>query len=50
LKPDADRLVKGVMAAGGHQVTAIHLETDHSYSDQRIALETQVLNWLGSLP
>jgi pimeloyl-ACP methyl ester carboxylesterase len=30
-------------------VTLQHFATDHSYSDQRIALETTVLNWLGTL-
>jgi pimeloyl-ACP methyl ester carboxylesterase len=34
--------------ATGH-VTTLHLATDHSYSDQRIALQTSILNWLAGL-
>ncbi len=37
-------------AAGGAPVTYLHLETDHGYSDQRIALEAAVLRWLENLP
>ena len=44
-----DSFAAAVAASGGspHQV---HLATDHSYSDKRIALETVVLDWLASLP
>ena len=35
---------------GDTQVTEVHLATDHAYSDQRIALETAVLDWLATLP
>ena len=31
-------------------VTEVHLSTDHSYSDMRIALQTAVLDWLATLP
>jgi len=31
------------------RVATQHIATDHSYSDQRIALETSILNWLASL-
>jgi hypothetical protein len=30
--------------------TTLHLATDHSYSGQRIALETAVVDWLNQLP
>jgi hypothetical protein len=30
-------------------LTTLHLTTDHSYSGQRIALATSVLNWLAKL-
>ena len=43
-----DRLEAAVKADGG-QVTALHLPTDHSYSDQRIALESAVVRWLALL-
>jgi pimeloyl-ACP methyl ester carboxylesterase len=36
--------------AGNTHVTALHLSTDHSYSDQRGALSTAVLHWLATLP
>jgi hypothetical protein len=42
----ADAVAKGEDAA----VTQVHLATDHSYSDQRIALEAAVLRWLENLP
>jgi len=32
--------------AGNARVTEIHLETDHTYSDHRIALQVAILNWL----
>jgi hypothetical protein len=35
---------------GDTRVTELHLATDHSYSDKRIALETAVLDWLTTLP
>lgn len=42
-------------AVAMRKVTADHLreqyfETDHSYTDHRIALQTAILNWLDSLP
>ena len=41
----SNALAKAVRKQGG-DVTEVHLATDHSYSDQRIALETAVLAWL----
>lgn len=35
-------------AAASGRLTRAHLSTDHSYSDQRIALQTEVLRWLSS--
>jgi pimeloyl-ACP methyl ester carboxylesterase len=35
--------------AGNQRVTTLHLDTDHSYSDQRIALSAAVLRWLATL-
>jgi uncharacterized protein len=43
---DTYTLVNAIQAEGGHQIMAIHLATDHNYSDHRIALETTILNWL----
>lgn len=49
LAPQADALVKAIEAKGGHKVTVMHMATDHSYSDHRIALESAVITWLGGL-
>ncbi len=49
LAPTSDALVDALRKAGDKEVTAIHMTTDHSYSDHRIALETAVLKWLDSL-
>lgn len=49
LAPQTDALVKAIEAKGGHKVAALHMATDHSYSDHRIALESAVIEWLGGL-
>ncbi len=49
LAPDSDALVHAIEAKGGHKVTAIHVATDHSWSDHRIALESTILTWLVGL-
>lgn len=49
LAPQADALVKSIKAKGGDEITVTHLATDHSYSDQRIALESAVITWLEGL-
>jgi uncharacterized protein len=43
-------LVTALRTRGDNEVTAIHMNTDHSYSDHRIALESAVINWLQKLP
>ena len=48
LAPANDALTANLRARHA-PVTAAHFATDHSYSDQRIALETAVLNWLAGL-
>jgi pimeloyl-ACP methyl ester carboxylesterase len=37
-------------SAGNERVTAIEMDTDHPFSDHRIALSAAVVNWLQSLP
>ena len=37
-------------AAGGGAVTSLTMETDHSFSDHRIALAAALLSWLQTLP
>jgi uncharacterized protein len=49
LAPDATALVKAIEAKGGHQATVKHFATDHSFSDHRIALESEIINWLAGL-
>ena len=49
LAPDAAALVKAIEAKGGHQATLKHFATDHSFSDHRIALESEIINWLTAL-
>ena len=49
LAPGAAALVKAIEEQGGKNVKTAHFATDHSYSDHRIALESEVLQWLASL-
>ena len=49
LAPSNAALVKAVRAAGNKRLTTRHLATDHSYDDARIALESAVLRWLGTV-
>jgi uncharacterized protein len=49
LAAQTDALVTAIEAKGGSRVTAAHLDTDHSYSDRRIALESIVITWLSGL-
>lgn len=46
LAPQNDALVAAERARGNRRVTAVHFDTDHSYSDKRIALESAVIRWL----
>ena len=39
-------MVEALAKAGNTRVVEIHMETDHSYSDHRIALQAALLNWL----
>jgi pimeloyl-ACP methyl ester carboxylesterase len=49
LAPSNDAFVEALHKAGNQEVTAIHMATDHSYSDQRIAVEKAVLDGLDYL-
>jgi hypothetical protein len=46
LAPMNNALVAAVRARGNRNVVTVHLSTDHSYSDRRIALESAVIRWL----
>jgi uncharacterized protein len=48
LKSQTDPLVAAIKAKGG-KVESVHMDTDHSYSDHRIALENAVITWLAGL-
>ncbi len=49
LAPGTDALASAVRGAKGSQVTTLHVATDHSWSDRRIRLETEVIRWLATL-
>ena len=47
---DALSLIEPLKAAKSKGLTAAYTATDHAWSDHRIALQAQMLNWLDSLP
>jgi uncharacterized protein len=49
-QPTDEALAGALRAHRGQSVTAVHLDTDHVYSDHRIALEATLISWLQSLP
>lgn len=49
LAPSTDKLIKSITAHGGQNVTSIHADTDHSWSDRRIFLESTIITWLAGL-
>jgi acetyl esterase/lipase len=49
VKADSLELIKDVKAAGGSTIAERYVVTDHSWSDHRIALESLVIHWLGTL-
>jgi hypothetical protein len=49
LAPSNDAFVAALHKAGATDITTVHLTTDHSYSDQRIALQKAVLETLDFL-
>lgn len=50
LQAHTNALVAAIKSAGGTHVTEVHASTDHGWSDHRIALETNILQWLAALP
>jgi len=50
LAPHSDSLVAAIRRLGGTRVTTMHMATDHSWSDRRVALESAVIRWLERLP
>ena len=49
LAPPTDALIANLHRLKDNRVTAVHLPTDHVYSGQRIALQSAVVSWLGTL-
>lgn len=49
LAEHTDALVAAIKAKGGTRTTSMHVATDHSWSDHRIALESIVITWLSGL-
>jgi uncharacterized protein len=49
LAPSNDAFVEALHRIGDTQVKTIHMATDHSYSDHRIALQQAVLEALAAL-
>jgi pimeloyl-ACP methyl ester carboxylesterase len=47
---DRDKPVTAAMTSAGARVTPIQMDTDHSFSDHRIALSKAVVSWLQTLP
>jgi uncharacterized protein len=50
LATENETFAEALHQAGDTKVTAVHLATDHAYSDQRTELSQAVLRWLASLP
>ena len=49
LAPGTDALAETIRKAGGSRVKTLHVATDHSWSDARIRLESEILTWLEAL-
>ena len=49
LAGQSDALSKAIKDGGGKQIKTVHVATDHSWSDHRIALQGAVVTWLEGL-
>lgn len=45
----SDALSGAIKASGGTKVKTLHVATDHSWSDARIRLQSEILRWLATL-
>ena len=45
----SDALTGAIKAGGGTKLRTLHVATDHSWSDARIRLHSEILNWLATL-
>lgn len=46
LAPTGNAAAAAITAAGGPKPTIVHMSTDHSFNDQRVALAASVVQWL----
>ena len=49
LAPMSNALTGAITNAGGGSLKTVHVATDHSWSDARIRLQAEILNWLTTL-
>ena len=49
LAPVTDALIHAIQAKGGQNIKAVHVATDHGWSDHRIFLESTIIDWLSTL-
>ncbi|WP_411342272.1 alpha/beta fold hydrolase [Sphingopyxis sp. J-6] len=49
LAPGTDALAASIRDSGGTKLRTLHVATDHSWSDARVRLQTEVLRWLETL-
>lgn len=49
LASHTDKLAQEIQKLNGQNITKIHATTDHSWSDKRIFLQSQIINWLHQL-
>jgi pimeloyl-ACP methyl ester carboxylesterase len=50
LRGPAEALGASIRKQGGDKVAEVHVATDHSWSDARIRLESEIIRWLDTLP
>jgi len=50
VKTHSEGLIAALTKAGGKQFLTAYEDTDHSWSDKRLTLESLVINYLQSLP
>jgi uncharacterized protein len=49
LAPHTDALIEAIEKNGGMKITAMHVATDHSWSNYRVGLSSLVITWLEGL-
>lgn len=45
----SDALTAAIETGGGSKLKTLHVATDHSWSDARVRLQSEILNWLATL-